>query len=380
LLIIDEGHYLKSFNAKRTQIILGSPGDGRKITLKTKKILSLSANPIANHVGEIYPFFWAVKSHVVFNKTEDDFLNIYAEKVERTKFGLKVTGVKNEDYLLKKQNFYLRRTIDDVDKDIAGGVRTYVDIPIDKDILKEENEMSGLLENLLRESKLKDFDIEDMLDDPDYFIKSMSTLPNFVQYAEFRKRQGLIKIKPVMEYLKENIFPDHKKMILFCVHRDVAKIYYEQACLFFGIASENTADLESTKQVYSKQIVIKQKENTNLSSNKKSPDIKIILVHGGIDPQTRFELLQEAKQVEHCILISTIGAIKEGHNLQQFRHSFFCEIDWRYYVHLQCEYRTRRIGSTETMFWVYFLFNVGMEKKIFKIFESKKETLDKVYK
>lgn len=354
LLILDEGHYLKSFDAQRTQIMYGRPGEGRKIIKKAKKVLKLTANPIANHVGEIYPFFWANKSHVVNNMTEDDFLNLFAESAERTKFGLKVTGVKNEDKLLKRQKFFLRRTIDQVDREIAQGTRIHIDIPIDDKLLNEESEMSGLLESLLRDSKLKDFDIEDMLDDPEYFLNSMSTLPGFVKYSEFRKRQGLVKIKPVLEYLKDIVLPEHKKFILFCVHRDVATKYYELL----------NAYLANTYKVQ------------NIPENEK---IKIILVHGGINPTLRHELLTEAKSSERVILISTIGAIKEGHNLQAFTYSYFCEIDWRYYVHMQCEFRTRRIGSIHAMFWYYFLFNKGMDKKVFKVFDGKKETLGKIY-
>lgn len=346
LLIIDEGHYLKSFNAKRTQIIIGAPGLGRQIFLKAKYIIDLTANPIANHVGEIYPFFWGVQSHVINDMTEDDFLTMFSEYWERTKFGLSVQGVKNEEKLLKNQLFYLRRTIDDVEHEIPKGTRIHYDIEITNELLKEEAEAENLLKDLLVSSGVNEFDIEDMLDDPDYFIQAMKTLPKFVQYAEFRKRHGLIKIKPVFEHLKESVIPEHDKFILSTVHRDVLKKYYE-------LLTEYLKKIEK--------------------------NIEIIVVHGGINKQKRHELLTRANSLEKCYLLVTIGAVREGHNLQKFRYTYNTELDWRDYVHKQFEYRTRRIGSTHAMFWYYYIFDKGIDKKVFDVISSKRETMNKIY-
>lgn len=70
VLILDECHYLKSPDAKRTQFILGKDGIG----WQADKIWALSGTPAPNHVGELWPL---LKSCGITNAGYQDFINAY---------------------------------------------------------------------------------------------------------------------------------------------------------------------------------------------------------------------------------------------------------------------------------------------------------------
>lgn len=342
LLILDEGHYLKSFDSLRTKIIFGEPGQSRKIIAQAKKVLNLTATFTPNNVGEAYPFLWAVKSDLIRNLTQDDFIVKHAEKFNRTKFGLRHSGILDPDKFLKNQPWFLRRTIDEVAPEIPQGTRININIDIDSKTLKEENEIFA---ELLKESGLSEWQIIDLLDDPEYFLKMLSVLPGFVKYSEYKKRQGLIKVQPVAEYLKNIVLPEHKKFIVMCYHTSTAEKYFE---ILNGCIDKKKGE-------------------------------KIILVTGETDKIERYNLLTAANLDDKTIIVATIGSIKEGYNLQNYSYTFITELDWRAYVLRQCEYRTRRIGSTKPMFWYYCIFDKGMDQKIFSVLLTKRETQKKIY-
>ena len=109
LMIVDEAHYLKSFDAKRTQAIL-------PLLLQAPHVLLLSGTPCPNRPAELYALLHAIRPRVV--PTWLGFSARYC-RPRQTPFGLDTRGSDRPDKLkwLLHRAFWVRRT-----KDILTGL------------------------------------------------------------------------------------------------------------------------------------------------------------------------------------------------------------------------------------------------------------------
>lgn len=336
LVVIDEMHYLKNFNSIRTQAIFGAPGMRHKtIRNCTEKMLGLSATPIPNRIGEIYPWLWASNNGIIKNKTYEQFVTFWAQSYKFTKFGLTHKGIKNAKLLKDKlSNTLIRRKKHDVLSELPPGFRDYIYLPCSVDLYKEEKQ---LFEELLKTAGYEGGRFEMLMNNPDFIEQLLKTVPGFDQLTKFKLWQGLFKIKHVMNYLKKNVLPETKKFILFCYHADVAKTYYKK---------------------------LKVKNKT--------------LVTGAVNPDERFKMLKQANDDPEHILVATMGSVKEGFDLIGFDRAYFAEIDWTYYVLEQAEGRLLRYGQKNAVEWVYFIFERGLEKYMYNLVDNKKTTVNKI--
>lgn len=102
ILILDEAHYIKNYNAKRTQAILDN-------TKNTRHIFLLSGTPVTKSSLDLYP---ALKLIGVVDQSFYSFASTFAIKTQKVFRGRNVTrytGFKNEKLLRSKMYpFYLR--------------------------------------------------------------------------------------------------------------------------------------------------------------------------------------------------------------------------------------------------------------------------------
>jgi SNF2 family DNA or RNA helicase len=198
-----------------------------------------------------------------------------------------------------------------------------VEIAISEKDYRKEKEF---LRELMRAAGHGESDISLAGIQPDFLSLLLETVPSFPQLSEFRKRQGLLKIKPVLDYLTESVLPECGKFILFTYHTEVAEIY---------------------------------------SQKLRAAGAPVCLVHGqNTDKDTRYTILQQADRSKNCVLVCTIDSVREGFDLTGFTRSFYAELDWRPYAIEQTQGRTRRIGQTRPVFWTFFHFAEGVEKNI----------------
>jgi hypothetical protein len=167
----------------------------------------------------------------------------------------------------------------------------------------------------------------------------LKKVPGFDMLSEFRKRQGLLKVKPVMDYFKESVFPEYKKTMVVCYHKDVAAKYVE------AFAKAKRA---------------------------------VVLETGDMLAKGRTERLRAAAVDKNADLIVTIDAVSEGHDLNEFTQMFFAETDWRLYKILQVCGRNRRIDQTRRMFWSHFTLDKGVEKLIAARLGEKADDIEKI--
>lgn len=338
LCILDESHYLKDFKSKRTQAVFGSPRTRHKTIISAcTYTLALTATPIPNRIGELYPWFWAMKNRIIEKYTYEGFILNWAGWYKFTPYGLQHKGVRNEVELKKALgDSFLKRKKYDVLDELPESVRDEIFIECKSSTYKEEKK---LLENLLEKAGHVGKNADFLLDNPILLQQILETVPSFDQLTEFKLKAGLMKIKPVLQYLFESVLPETKKFILFCYHSEVAKTY--------------------------KELLEKKK-------------IKTELITGAVNPDARLEIIDRVNEFTECVLIATMKSVKEGFDLIGFNRSYFTEIDWAPYVMTQAEGRTLRIGQKNSVLWCYFLYDKGIEKYIYNLVNEKNKTIQAV--
>lgn len=342
LIIIDEGHCLKDFESLRTRAVYSFPGSQAKPLISVcNHILNLTATPYPNRVGEIYPFLWAINHRAIKNKTEEEFIARYAEEYRVTEYGIKHRGVQNEIELKSKMSdIFLRREKIKVLKNLPKTFRDFIPIEYDSKTFKKEQE---LLNELLISAGYSKFQVQTLLKSDELLDNIIDLVPSFEQLAIFKKQQGLLKIKVVYDYLKENILidPANQKFILFTFHKDVVFKYHDLITKDF-------------------------------------PNLPVITITGQTDKNERFQIIKEANKMQKCILICSMQSVETSLDFIGFDTSYFAEIDWLPKLLTQCEGRTHRIGQKKKVRWIYFIFNRGIEKKIYDTLNDKKRTIDKL--
>ncbi len=335
LLILDEMHYLKDFESLRTQAVYGTiPDHTQGLYHKAYRILGLSATPIPNRVGEIWPWLYRTKATT---KSYEKFVITWAKTYRETNWGLSHKGVKNADELFKKmQSIMIRRKKHDVLKELPPGIRQQRFLPCSEKLYKQEKK---LLAEALAAAKYSENQIDLFLKHPELLAATIGTMPSFDELTIFKKIQGLFKAKGIIKILKEDVIPVKKKFIIFCYHREVAQFYFD---------------------------------NLPKKLNK-------ILITGDIDKDERHYIVKDAAEQKESILIATMHSVKEGLNTMiGFDRAYFAELDWAPYILTQCEGRLLRMGQKNAVLWFYFIFDRGIEKYIYDMLNEKNEAINKI--
>lgn len=303
LIIFDEVHYAKSYKAARTIATLGDRG----VQLAADKLLGLSATVPPNNISDCYQWLKASKSPIAHGGFET-FCHEFGASCYRDQFGLHVTGFKpNEKWMQYFPPSYIGRCVDDVTSEIPDGLRVDSVVDMSKAIEKAEMKLFGQI-----------------IDDPELMQKAIEAQPSFDALTEFRKMQGMAKTAEVINYTLEAWESGEKKILIFAYHQEVA-----------------------------------EKITTALIKKK----LPVILITGqNTAAEDRDNILQEENKKDESIIVATIDSLREGVDATGFTLTLFAEIDWRAWALEQCEGRTRRIGQTQNVRWVYFFFARGVDK------------------
>ena len=314
LIIFDECHYGKSYKAARTIATLCKNG----VHSVADRLLGLSGTWPPNNIADCFQWLHASRSPLAPHGYEE-FAREFAANCHRNNFGLQVSGFKpNARWFEHFPPVYIGRTIDDVTDEIPDGLR--VDFPIDIPTAIEKAEIKLLGR---------------IIDDPDLMQKAIEAAPSFDQLTEFRKMQGLAKVRSVLDYALEAWDSNEKKILIFSYHTEVAE----------KIATELT--------------------------KKKLP---VTLITGvNTDPDERDAITQKLNKVDESVIVATIDSLKEGVDITGFQLTLFAEIDWRAWALEQAEGRTRRIGQEKNVRWVYFFFERGVDKMMRKKIDEKQK-------
>lgn len=218
LLLVDEVHFVKSVDAKRSGAVFGRSG----IVRAAERTWVLSGTPAPNHAGELWILLFTFG---VTKLPYPAFVDKYCETVP-TGYGegYKITGTKKsaipELRALLKQ-VMLRRTMKQVMPEVkeplfssfvveAGSVEGLIDLTRE---LKEKLEQEGLIvSDLFENARLTDDEKLRMLEG---LASSVSTL---------RRYTGLQRVAPAIELVQGELeIGLYDKVVIFAIHRSVVE-------------------------------------------------------------------------------------------------------------------------------------------------------------
>lgn len=217
-LVLDESHYLKEPDAKRTNAVLGEGGLARSVG----SVWMLTGTPMPNHPGEL----WTTLATLFPNKIPDgeggilDYDNFVMKYCLHTKskWGIKIRGARDPIVLKEMlKDVMLRRTWDDVGFNLPP--LRMGDWVIEHDgIQDEDTQLWASLEEKdhsnLRQAIEDGIELDNLVGD-----KHIATLRRFT---------GLAKVRAAMKVIADELHNDPTmKVVVFAIHRDVLKLAHE---------------------------------------------------------------------------------------------------------------------------------------------------------
>jgi len=321
-IILDEAHFLKSLDTKRTKAVFGKEG----IVHRSKRVWALTATPAPNSfISELWPMLYT------FGLTAfryDDFIDYFCE-TEISPFGKKVIGndPKNLPEFKKiLEKLMMRRTKKEVMKDLPPiSFNTVVVEPGRVDLTAElaakfEAEEAVLLDALYQDDKA-----------------ALSYLEGLAQsVATLRRYNGMKKVQPVVDLVSEELNANaYKKIVLFTVHKDVTK------ALESGLGKFNPVSVFGGTSSATRQANIDRFQN---------------------DPGTR-------------VFIGNIMAAGTAITLTAAHQVIFVEQDWVPGNNAQAAMRCHRIGQTMPVFVRFIALNDALDWRITHLLRLKAKAL-----
>lgn len=202
VLIIDEAHYLKNRDSKRTKAVYGKDG----LATRARRVWLLSGTPAPNNPAELWTHLHALAPGLIMGKNGKPaswwgFVNRYCKTVDKG-FGPQIVGGKNLDELKALMApFILRRTKDEVLADLPP-IR-FNTLPIDGVLPSETAHDEMLVESALETG-----------------IESLAKVAMHV--ATLRRATGMAKLKGVIDWIKD-FLESGEKLVVFAHHRDVIR-------------------------------------------------------------------------------------------------------------------------------------------------------------
>ena len=194
LCVLDECHYAKSLEARRTRAALG---------IKARRRIALSGTPLLNRPIEIYPVLsWLSPQEWPQNRFFD-FACRYCGAYHNA-FGWDVSGTSNLPELSARLRsaVMIRRTTAQVLPQLPSKIRTIVEL------YPHRAEMKRLLK-----AELKAFETR--------FVRVDHNAIDWDDLAALRHETALAKVPLVVDYVAELLEAQVGKLVIFAHHRDV---------------------------------------------------------------------------------------------------------------------------------------------------------------
>ena len=214
LLILDEAHYLKTVDSRRTRAIFGG-GEGRTfapLVERCKRVLALTGTPLPNRPREAYTLARALCFDAIDWMSEDKF---------RARFNPSATGITADGRLWVDErsgrhaelqnrlraNFMVRHLKRDVMKDLH--------LPVYDVVVMEE---TRAIRQALDAESLLDIDVEDF-DGADLALLG--------HVSVVRRQMGLAMAPSIAGYAKVLLDGGEDKLVLFAWHIEVMNMLEE---------------------------------------------------------------------------------------------------------------------------------------------------------
>jgi SWI/SNF-related matrix-associated actin-dependent regulator of chromatin subfamily A-like protein 1 len=303
-LVLDEAHFLKTLETKRTKAILGREG----LVRRAGRVWALTGTPAPNHPGELWPLLYTFGATTL---KYGGFVDRYCESYE-TGYGRQIVGAEKRRIAELRgilAPLMLRRKKEEVLKDLPPIFFQDLTVepgPVDIELIPSFHEYTfpsdrrdELEEKLAFErKKLEAADMEHL----EALAQSVSTL---------RRYSGLQKVEPVADLIKEELLnKSYKKIVVFAIHRDVIE----------GLRS-------------------------------RLKDFGAVTLYGGTPPEKRQKHIDSfQRDAETKVFIGQIQAAGTALTLTAASNVLFVEQDWVPGNNSQAAMRCHRIGQQLPVF------------------------------
>jgi len=327
LMVLDEAHYLKTTDAKRTRAVFGGGRDIFKesfLAERAKKILALTGTPLPNRPRECYTLARALNWESIDWQSYDAFAYRYNPSgYAGSGAATEKKGRLPELRARLRSNFMVRRLKKDVLKDLP-----------DKRYEFTHVEPNGAIRQVLAKEKLIDFDPGETLINPDFSLDG--------EIATVRREMGEAMVPRVcdhVEYLLDIV--ELPKLVIFSHHNSVMNELIENLHKYGIVGSRG--GMSTTKKY------------ANVKEFQVNPDVRIYL--GQLDTMEGVDGLQGV--ADHCV---------------------FAEPAWTPGRNEQCVDRLHRLGQHSNVVAQFLLaagsFNEKVLKSVLIKAKSIHETLD----
>lgn len=324
-MVLDEVHYCKNRETKRTLAALGGFDKKKRkwvagIAQKSQRIWALSGTPVPNRPKELYPLCSTLWPNI-FKGGYWDFAKRYAN-AHTTKWGWDDNGASNLDELnakLRKAGM-LRRLKADVLTDLPDKVRQIIVIPPNTKTLKEA----------LRSEAPYAQAVAEWLDGgPAVAFEDMSLI---------RKQVALAKTPLVVDHLVDLLDGGLDKVVVFAHHKEVV------------------AELCTQLKAYNPVSIIGD------TSNKQR--------------QINVDRFQQEPSVR--VFVGNIQAAGVGLTLTAASHVVMAELDWVPGNVTQAEDRCHRIGQKDTVNVQHVVVQGSIDERLVQAIVEKQKIQDQI--
>lgn len=233
VLILDEAHYLKTRQSKRTRAIYGEKCDGKGgLVERCRRVYALTGTPSPNHNAELWPMLRALAPETIPGANgKPRGYHTFASKfcrMQNNGFGMVIRGNRNTAHLKEAiEPFVLRRMKAEVLRELPP-IR-FDQIYLDAPDLKAQStpEMRELADEIAR-----------ALDE--HGVAGLQTIAAHV--ATLRRLTGIAKAGLCADWINEWLADGGGKIVVFAHHTDVLNIIEgDLAHRFTGVRGSSSA-------------------------------------------------------------------------------------------------------------------------------------------
>lgn len=315
-VILDECQRIKNHLSDRAKAV-------QRLAKDVPHILPMSGTPIKNNAGEYFTVLNLVQPRRYPNYTR--FIEQECDSFHNG-WGYKVGGLKNpQRFAEDTADFIIRRTKDEVLKDLPEFRRVFSHVELDGKVKKAYMTLIKELDDVLYDDEL----------DP-----MQSGAAKIAIMAKMRHITGLSKVPAVAEQIQEFLISQPgEKITIFTHHLDVQDL------------------LAAECQEFLKEMAL-------------APAIKI---SGGTSSDDRYRLSQRFKEDDRSrVLIGATLAMGEGLNLQFCSNCIMMEREWNPANEEQAESRHHRYGQTKPVTASYAIVSETIDEYFTELVEQKR--------
>lgn len=315
LIVLDECQRIKDHLSGRSKAVQKTVKN-----LKLEHVIGLSGTPIKNHAGEYYTILNAVSPRLFPHY--DTFIKNDCDSYQNG-WGYKVGGLRNpEAFHEKTKDFILRRTKDEVLKDLPPKTRKFFHCELDPRV------------NKVYAAALKELEDAYYGDSPSAFARQSCMLAIM---TKMREVTGVGKVQSCADYLAEFVETCERKIVVFA-HHHVAVGYLENEYNDWALKNGHKSCL-------------------NLKA-------------GSGDEKDR--VISQFRDEDYRVMIASTKAGGEGLNIQFCSDAIMLERQWNPPDEVQAEDRFHRFGQNRKVDITYMIATETIDEYFTELVESKR--------